>query len=115
MNTKLWYLIKTTLIEKDGTTTSYGSIKRWGAWILFFYCGLIILAGLLPSGSINWAWCHIQLSWHHCAIDIKTLSALLEAIGTYILGGATISAVSSTVQNFHNQKYSGIPPTPTNA
>jgi hypothetical protein len=106
----LWQLIKSTLIEKDGTNT-YGSIKRWGAWILFFYAGLVIFVGLLPSCSFHIStW--FNLTWNHKPIDTVTLQILLTAIGTYILGGATVSMIGNTIQNYHTQKYgSDTPPT----
>lgn len=107
----LWSLIKTTLIEKDGTNTTYGSIKRWGAWILFAYAGFVIFAGLLPSGCFHISTWFI-LNWHHQPIDRETLKILVEAIGTYILGGATITMANNTIQNYHNQKYGNdTPPT----
>lgn len=112
---KLWQLIKTTLIEKDGTNQVYGSIKRYAAWILLIYAGEIINAGMIPGGSLHLG-AFLNLSWNHCAIDRETLSLVLNALGTYVLGGATVTAVANTFQNYHNVKYAkndnGTPVTP---
>lgn len=104
----LWALIKSTLIEKDGTTNTYGSIKRWAAWILLGLVCLVIFASLLPGGSLHFGtWLNLQ--WNHHACDETVLTDLLKAIGTYILGGATITAFSNTIQNYHNAKFPSPP------
>jgi hypothetical protein len=90
----------------------YGSIKRWAAWILLGLVCLVIFASLLPGGSVHLGtW--LSLSWNHKPCDETVLTDLLKAIGTYILGGATVSMIGNTVQNFHNQKYGSDTPTPT--
>lgn len=109
---KLWFLIKSTLIEKDNTNPVYGSIKRWLAWILAGLVILVVIAGLIPGGSLHIG-TFLNFSWNHNPTDTNTLSILLKAIGMYVLGGATVSMLNNTITNYHNQKY-GNDTTPTN-
>lgn len=106
---KLWELIKTTLIEKDGTTPVYGSIKRWAAWILLFCVVLSVIQGLLPGGSLHIG-SFLNLNWQHKDCNMDVLKALLEATGTYILTGQLLSNVTDTIQNYHNINAAPKPP-----
>ena len=101
---KIYQLFKSALIEKDGTNSVYGSIKRWAALILLFYAGEIVNAGLIPGGSLHFGtW--LNLAWNHSPIDRDTLTVILKAVGTYVLGGATITTLSNVTQNYHNKKF----------
>ena len=105
MNTQsLWLTIKQTLLEKSDSGTLTGSIKRWAAWILLFLVSLTVIQGLIPGGSIHLG-TFLNFAWNHQPSDMKVLTALLTATGTYVLTGQAISNITDTIQNYHNTKY----------
>jgi predicted oxidoreductase (fatty acid repression mutant protein) len=101
---KLWQIIKETLLEKSSIdpTTTFGSIKRWAAWILLFLVFSVVINSLVPSFSLHIGSFVLNREQEANKVDMSVLNALLTAIGTYILGGQMISNVTDTIQNYHN-------------